>query len=103
MSRNKKILVCLGAGCLAVLAYNWCFLFFGDPQEAAHARAHELGWSEEDIVVVGGGYSTELVSWTSSIRFRSESKPDHGEILVEVRKPSPFHGWELARYVHASE
>jgi hypothetical protein len=63
-------------------------------------KVRELGWQEDDIILVGGGYSSSLLSWKSYRRFRSKAHPEYGEILIEVRKATPFSRWELSEYKH---
>ncbi len=101
MNKTKKFLLILGSAFALILAHNWCILAFDPPTEAVHAKAHELGWEKDDIVVAGGEYSSALVGWTSSLQFRSKANPERGEMSVTVRKPTLFHEWELAEYVQS--
>ena len=91
------ILTCVGG----VIIYNLSVAFSGQPMAAVYAEAERLDWDEQDLALQGAGYSTQWLSWSAYGKFRSESNPEYGEIIIKVRKPSPLHGWQLDEYTHA--
>lgn len=97
MSKNKFL---IGAAIFLVTLSlaHLLQVMLSEPIGAAEKQAEILGWAEEDRVPSGGGYSSGVFSFEAYIRFHSKTHPEYGEILVMVRKRTPFSDWELAKY-----
>ena len=90
---KRSLFTALGGLVVAGIAYNSILPRLSPPLDAVYAYASEHGYEREDLSVLEGGYSSELVSWSAYGRFRT---PDDRELYVAVAKPSPFSGWRLS-------
>jgi hypothetical protein len=103
MKSSTKTLRFLGYCLAALLAFNVVFWLVETPNEAVREQIRNMGFKDHDVVVVSGKYSTTMLSTSSSLHFRSLSQPEYGEIIVEVRKATPFHPWQLSKYEFQNE
>src|SRR5262245_54723997 len=69
-----------------------------DPMSAVRQRALELGYATDDLDVVGGGYSSGVLSIEAEGRFRSRARPELGEIRIAVERALPFTSWRLVSH-----
>lgn len=93
MKKANRIVIAAGTAVVVLLAANAAYVRSLDPIGQVRAKAVELGYADEELTLVEGGYSSRILGWEAHATFLvadSERRVD-----VRMTKSAPLVPWRL--------
>ena len=90
----------LGGALFVSVTLNQISARVGKPLLQTERLLESFGWQDGDLELLGGGYSTRILSGTAHATYRSVKANRKGDVHIEISRPLPFSDWKITQYSH---